>query len=257
MSNQKYKVIKLTLTDNNLLEWTDDDLLSLTKNNKIIGYLVYKAKTTNTLTLYVIDSGYKDSVTLKELQAAYKITNLQYEINNKPVSLFKNPPLELWLNTKKEWIKKITYRLSQKYNMSYDETLSLVYYAIVKLYNKTTIYMGNLNYLSMAANCEIMMDHRYYKNRLTLNNDSVISLDESFEIDGTMHTKNEIFGEEDSNFVNEDFIETTNEIKKVLRYKFSEREIDQIINAQGQLPQGLYRRLLDWRKQHKRQDFNV
>ena len=102
------------------------------------------------------------------------------------------------------------------------------------------------------------MDIRNNRNKLIIDyTDKVSSLDEQFEIDGTTHTLNELYGEEDQGIAEMDFNETTKEIKKVLSYTFSAREIDQIINSQGQLPLNLYRRLLNWRKEHKRGDFNV
>ena len=102
------------------------------------------------------------------------------------------------------------------------------------------------------------MDIRNNRNKLIIDNtEKVSSLDEQFEIDGTVHTLNDLYGEEDKGIAEMEFNETAKEIKKALSYTFSDREIDQIINSQGQLPLNLYRRLLNWRKTHKRGDFNV
>ena len=136
--------------------------------------------------------------------------------------------------------------------------LSHVHYAIVKAFGKDKVYVGNLGYIERSAYNEVLMDIRNNKNKLIIDNtEKVSSLDEQFEIDGTTHTLNELYGEDDQGIAEMDFNETTEEIKKVLSYTFSDREIDQIINSQGQLPLNLYRRLLNWRKEHKRGDFNV
>lgn len=260
--SKKYRIINLIMdVNNNPVAWTEEEFNNVCGNEALVGYFMKQTDSNMTLNLYLIPSKYNRgyTITYNDLRTAYAqwLINMRYN-NNKKIVQFHNPPIENWLDTKEQWIKKTANKLSKIFNKDYDEMLSHVHYAIIKAFNKDKVYIGNLGYIERSAYNEVLMDIRSNKNKIILNNtDRVSSLDESFEIDGTIHTYNEIIGEDDPEFAREEFEETANEIKKELSYKFSEREIDQIINSQGQLPRNLYLRLLKWRKTHKRGDFNV
>lgn len=259
---KKYRILNLILdTDDNPTTWTDEEYKIITDSEVIIGYFMKLDGTQMKMNIYLIPEkqckGY--IVTKNDLKLAYAqwLVNMRYN-QKKTLVQFHNPPIENWLDTKEQWIKKTAHKLSKTFDKPYDEMLSHVHYAIVKAFGKDGVYVGNLGYIERSAYNEVLMDIRNNKNKLIIDNtEKVRSLDEQFEIDGTVHTLNDIYGEEDQGIAEMDFNETTEEIKKVLSYTFSDREIDQIINSQGQLPLNLYRRLLNWRKQHKRGDFNV
>ena len=259
---RKYRIVNLIIdVNNNPASWTDEEYNIICNGEVVIGYFMKQTDTQMNLNLYLIPSKYNKGTAINrnDLKLAYAqwLVNMRYN-DNKKIVQFYNPPIENWLDTKEQWIKKTANKLANIFDKPYDEMLSHVHYAIVKAFSKDKVYVGNLGYIERSAYNEVLMDIRNNRNKLILNNaERVCSLDEQFEMDGTVHTFNEIIGEDDPAFANEDFNETTEEIKRVLSYSFSEREIDQIINSQGQLPLPLYRRLLKWRKEHKRGDFNV
>jgi hypothetical protein len=259
---KKYRIVNLILDiDDNPAAWTEEEYKIITDNEVVIGYFMKLDGEQMKMNVYLIPEKYCKGyiVTKNDLKLAYAqwLVNMRYNQNKKLVQ-FHNPPIENWLDTKEQWIKKTAHKLSKTFDKPYDEMLSHVHYAIVKAFSKDGVYVGNLGYIERSAYNEVLMDIRNNRNKLIIDNtEKVSSLDEQFEIDGTTHTLNEIYGEEDQGIAEMDFNETTEEIKKVLSYTFSDREIDQIINSQGQLPLNLYRRLLNWRKEHKRGDFNV
>ena len=259
---KKYRIINLILDiDNNPTTWTEEDYKIITDNEVIIGYFMKLDGTQMKMNIYLIPEKYCKGyiITKNDLKLAYAqwLVNMKYN-QNKTLVQFHNPPIENWLDTKEQWIKKTANKLSKTFDKPYDEMLSHVHYAIVKAFGKNGVYVSNLGYIERSAYNEVLMDIRNNRNKLIIDNtEKVRSLDEQFEIDGTMHTLHDLYGEEDRDIAEMDFNETTEEIKKVLSYTFSNREIDQIINSQGQLPVNLYKRLLNWRKQHKRGDFNV
>ena len=259
---KKYRIINLILdTDDNPTTWTDEEYKSITDNEAVIGYFMKQDGEQMKMNIYLIPEKHSKGniVTKNDLKLAYAqwLINIRYNQNKKLVQ-FHNPPIENWLDTKEQWIKKTANKLSRTFNKPYDEMLSHVHYAIVKAFNKDGVYVGNLGYIERSAYNEVLMDIRNNRNKLIIDNtEKVSSLDEQFEIDGTVHTLNDLYGEEDKGIAEMEFNETAEEIKKALSYTFSDREIDQIINSQGQLPLNLYRRLLNWRKTHKRGDFNV
>lgn len=260
---RKYRIINVVMNENNNpATWTEKDLKELTHNEEVIGYFMKRTNTQDTINLYTLPIKYCPTTALKleTLLMAYSQWLLAMRYNNdNTIVKFHNPPIQNWLDTKEQWVKKTANRLSKIFNKPYDEMLSHVHYAIIKAFAKDSAYVGNLGYIERSAYNEVLMDIRNNRNKLILENEKVTSLDESFEIDGTSHTLNEIVGEDDPAYAEGEFEEIKNEIIKVLSYTFSPREIDQIINSQGQLqlPIGLYRRLLKWRKTHNRGDFNV
>lgn len=258
---RKYRIVTVNTTvKDNPNTWTEEHLKDLTHGEAIIGYFMRRLnKEIDVINLYTLPPQYTDvNITLDALFLAYGnwLLNMRYKDNDKIVK-FLNPPIQSWLDTKEQWIKKTANKLSKTFDKPYNEMLSHVHYAIVKAFSKENVYVGNLGYIERSAYNEVLMDIRHTRNKLILDNDKVSSLDEAFEIDGTTHTYNDIYGENDPRFTKEDFDETTKEIKAIMSCTFSEREIDQIINSQGQLPLNLYRRLLNWRKTHHRGDFNV
>lgn len=259
---RKYRILNLLIdVNNNPTTWTEEEYNIITNGEAVIGYFMKQNGTEMKLNMYLIPRKHSKGyiITKDDLKLAYAqwLVNMRYNQNKKLVQ-FHNPPIENWLDTKEQWIKKTAHKLHKVFDKPYDEMLSHVHYAIIKAFGKDGVYVGNLGYIERSAYNEVLMEIRDNKNKIILNNtDRCSSLDESFEIDGTTHTYNEILGEDDSFYADEEFKETTNEIKKVLSYTFSDREIDQIVNSQGQLPMNLYRRLLNWRKTHKRGDFNV
>ena len=259
---KKYRIINLILDiDDNPTTWTDEEYKSITYNEAVIRYFMKQDGEQMKMNIYLITEKQSKGniVTKNDLKLAYAqwLINMRYNQNKKLVQ-FRNPPIENWLDTKEQWIKKTANKLSRTFNKPYDEMLSHVHYAIVKAFNKDGVYVGNLGYIERSAYNEVLMDIRNNRNKLIIDNtEKVSSLDEQFEIDGTVHTLNDLYGEEDKGIAEMEFNETAEEIKKALSYTFSDREIDQIINSQGQLPLNLYRRLLTWRKTHKRGDFNV
>ena len=258
---RKYRIVTVTLTnDNNPNTWTDEKLKEMTHNEAIIGYFMRRLNDKDVINLYTVPEQYTTTnITLDALFLAYGnwMIRMRYDKNDKLVQ-FQNPPIENWLDTKEQWIKKTANKLSKIFDRPYGEMLSHVNYAIMKAFSKDNVYVGNLGYIERSAYNEVLMEIRTNRNKLILDNpEKLSSLDEQFELDGTTHTYNDLYGENDPRFAEEDFNETADEIKAILSYTFSKREIDQIINSQGQLPVPLYRRLLAWRKTHHRGDFNV
>ena len=258
---KKYRIINIVIdADNNPATWTENKLNEITHNEEVIGYFMKRTNKKDTINLYTLPNKYcKDNyLTLDDLFLAYGQWLIAMRIkDNEKLVKFHNPPIQNWLDTKEQWIKKTANKLSKTFDKPFDEMLSHVHYAIIKAFSKDNVYVGNLGYIERSAYNEVLMELRNNKNKLLLDYEKVISLDDDYEIDGTTHTLNDICGEDDPAFAEADFNETKNEITKVLSYTFSAREIDQIINSQGQLPLNLYRRLLAWRKTHSRGDFNV
>ena len=259
---RKYRILNLEIdVDNNPASWTEEELKTICDKEEIIGYLMKQTDSKMKLNLYLLPRKHCKGTIINhnDLKLAYAqwLVNMRYN-NDKSIIQFHNPPIENWLDTKEQWIKKTAHKLSQVFDKPFDDMMSHVHYAIVKVFSKDGAYVGNLGYIQRSAYNEVLLEIRANRNKLIIDNtERVQSLDEQFEMDGTMHTYGEIIGADDPAFANEEFEEKSNEIKKILAYTFSEREIDQILNSQGQLPMNLYRRLLRWRKEHKRGDFDV
>lgn len=266
----KLRIITIILTqDNNPLKWTNDDLMTITKHAVVVGYILKnKSKTSNepnpVLNLYVISgANLSDPTKIIDLHSLQSIF-LQWieSLAEDPKSyMFRNPPLEEWLNTKENWVKKTTYKLSQSYNRPYDECMSTLYMVILKAYNKATVYLGNLHYIVVAVNNELKLEHRFMLNRLHGGHPEAIHLDAvpsdfNAGLQDSISSLHEIIGgptfadfEEDRNHA------IWEEILDDLKKEFSPREIDQIVNTPGFLPNTLYRKLIKWRKTHKREDY--
>lgn len=266
----KLCIVTITLTkDDNPTKWTDFDLLKITSNRMVVGYIL-KNRSKNSdepspiLNMYVIRA--EHIMTPDKIINAITLKNafLQWleSLTEDPKSyMFRNPPLEEWLDTKQNWIKKITGKLSLSYNKSYDECLSSLYMTILDCYNKSDVYIGNLHYIIVAVNNKLRLEFRYMKNRLHGGHPDAIHLDAvpsdfNAGLDDSINSLHEIIGGyDDPYFEDERTQESLEALRADLRKEFSDREIDQIVNSPGFLPMQLYRKLLKWRKTHKREDY--
>lgn len=262
-NSNKYYIEEFTLSNtNNPLTWTEESLLDALKGAKIIGYIfIVKENSSYRLNLYLIHSGAYDSVSLSELQIAWTqfINKLITEKSKNKRIVFKNPPLDEWIKTKENWCKQEAYKITKKFNWEFDEALSQVYWVIVKLYQKKTVYMGNLGYLQTAIMNSILRHHRFMRNRLVLGHENVVSGDQWVKLsadDDTLVTVFDTIGVEDPYFAEQEYLDFEQEVRELMRDKFSDRELDQIFTQRsGYLPMNLYIRLLKWRAKHNIKEF--
>lgn len=263
----KLKLLNLNLTqiEPNLLEWSEIDLFNIVgKDNIIVGYILKPKSTRFSLTLYITYYKYVSDVdrvvTLSDLKIIYK--QWQESLTMDPNSfMFRNPPLDLWLETKLNWVKKISYQLSESYNKPMDECMSTLYMTILNCYNKSNIYLGNLHYIIIAAHNAMKLEHRYMLNRLYGNHPLAIHLDAvpsdfNASLDDSVASMHELIdGLTDAFYEEERDKAAVEELLLDLQEEFTTREIDQIINTPSFLPKSLYRRLLKWRKTRKLEDY--
>lgn len=264
----KLQIVSIILTQsNNPAKWTETDLKRISGNKLVVGYIFKPIKTAESqslLNLYVIKAE-----ALDESHTVIDITWLQNafmqwleSLSEDPKSfVFRNPPLDKWLETKDNWIKKVTSKLAETYNKTYDECLSALYMSVLHCYHKGNIYIGNLYYLVTSAHNRIRIEHRFMKNRLCGEHPDAVHLDAvpsdfNASLDDSISSFHEIVGGVEDPYVEQDkHLEMVKAIKNDMLKEFSEREIDQIINSPGYLPNTLYRKLLKWRKDHKREDY--
>lgn len=262
------KSIDLTI-DNNPASWSKTDFRQYVRDRDvvIVGYF-FKNKGSTTLklnvNLYLINKvKVKDDNQIIELNHLKNVFLQWVEslIENPKSYMFRNPPLDLWLETKDNWMKKVANKLSTSYNKPYDECLSSLCLVITELYQKKTIYLGNLHYIIVSANNQMRLEYRYMLNRLHGGHPDAIHLDAAFsdfganDEEGITSLHEVIIGAEDEMHKNEKLHDKITKIMNDLKEDFSEREIDQIVNQSGFLPMSLYRRLLKWRKTHKLEDY--
>lgn len=263
----QYQIVQFVITDeNNILNWTEEDFKKKLNNEVVIGY-IYRLKggkfgaKSHLLNLYTINQNQIQTKN-KEID----LTTLQNKFiewigklkDNPKTIMFRNPPVKEWMETKENWCKKLSHKLAQRYNLTFDECLSSVYMTVMKCYSKPHVYMGNLSYIEVSAHNDIKMNFRFMKNRLNTNHPNIISLDaEVSDItnEDNANTFHELVGKIDPYHEESDTEDLKQEIIKDLKLVFSEREIDQIINMPGYLTMSLYRKLLKWRKTHKRSDY--
>ena len=267
MSKLHIITVVLTSTDNPFT-WTNTKLSQLTNNQVIIGYILKPIKLESNLqsllNLYVIDEdSLSDSDKVIDLQFLKNVFAqwLESLVEDPICYMFRNPPLDKWLETKENWIKKVTGKLSVAYHTTYDDCLSSLYTTILYCYHKENVYIGNLHYLIVSANNRLKVEHRFMRNRLYGGHPNAIHLDAlpsdfNGALENSISSLHEVIGgEEDSSIQKEKNLEIFDAIKTDLLNDFSEREIDQIINSPSYLPNTLYRKLLKWRKTHKREDY--
>lgn len=254
-------------TNDNPLQWTEADLDLITEGEFIIGYLIKNAAPIEedivpVLNLYLYDN-------LKTLSDPTKIISLALLQNiflqwveslreDLKSYMFRNPPLEEWLDTKKEWVKKISYKLSQSYGRNFDECMSTLYMTILNIYNKSDKYLGNLHYIVVAVNNEIRREFKFMRNRWHGGHPDALHLDADFQegVDDSISSLHEIIGGPTYADLEElRLVQVFEEIREDMKKEFSPREMDQIVNTPGFLPLPLYRRLLKWRKTHKLEDY--
>lgn len=248
---------------NNPGNWTEPQFQSICKHDKLIGFyfsVKIEAKFNSPikiLNLYLIKPLYykNNGITLEELDAAWAefLTKMVDTKNCNKAILFKNPPIEQWLDTKENWCKKQAAKIAEQFNWSFDDALSEVYYTIMKCYNKGHVYMGNLGYIQTAIYNNVRMYIRFNKNRLNQQSGRCVSLEQLIteNDDGETITLADCIGIEDKDFIKIEFADFEKDCKALLSKSFSEREIEQILTQKaGFLPIPVYRRLVKWRKQH-------
>lgn len=258
----KYYIKQFIINDISFQDWCESNLETILENNKIIGYLftVLESKlgqNPKVLNLYLIRKDYyeKPSIDIEILAKDWELFLLKCNDNKRAYnSVFRNPPIEQWLDTKDNWCKKLANEISTTFKLPYEEALSDVYLSIMKCYNKNTIYMGNLNYLRKTAYNVVLMTLRYNKKRLNLDNVLVCSLNTPIDTnkDGEELTLIDLLPADEE--MTEDSLEYKDLLKRVtdlLSKSFSQREIDQILKLRNSyLPVSIYKRLLNWRTKH-------
>ena len=262
--NQMSIISQILTKENNPNCWTDSTLGTILKKNVIIGYLLRVNENKDfVLVLYIISPDFLETedsiITLSVLTNAFKQW-LESLILDKTSILFRNPPIKEWLDSKDNWIKKVTSKLSKAYNKDYDECLSTLYMIILECYNKKTIYLGSLNYLFITANNAIKKEFNYMRNRLCLSNPKMLALDAgpcdfNASLEDSVESFHELIGGDDPFYKNLEFLETEKLVMQDMRNTFSEREIDQILNRPKFLPNSVYRKLLKWKKEHSLSDY--
>lgn len=266
----KYYIEQIILTDDNNPDLWDEQYYKETicNNDKCIGYLFNLKEASNlvskvkVLNLYLIKPEYylESSIENDELREKLKLFEANCAESDKythKMNVFRNPPLKNWMDTKENWCKKLAHKMSQQFNLTFDDALSEVYYTVVKCYSKSFVYMGNLGYIQTAAYNNIRM--RYRTESKTLNQDYNVcdSLDQTISSQNEDNEKfrliDAIPAEKDNELIEFEYNELEADCKKLLSDTFSLRDIDQIIkNGAGYLPMNIYRKLLKWRKQHSR-----
>lgn len=257
----KYYIKQYIINNCSFQEWRHNNYNDIIKTDKIIGYLFsVKEDTFNlktlVLNLYLIKKDFyvKDGVSDIELGNDWELfLNKVYTDNStKHVAVFKNPPIENWLDTKDNWCKKVATEYSKQFQKPYNDILSDVYFSIAKCYTKSNVYMGNLNYVKQTIKNDILMNIRHDKHKVY--GDNLVSLNTVIGVakDGNEQTLEDVIPEPED--LSEDSLEYRN-IKdiviKLLKNDFTDREIEQLINQRSIfLPQSLYKRLVRWRERH-------
>lgn len=267
MTKMFIKTIAVSL-DENPITWDETAYKAIVDSNTVVGYLLsIKPNQLMSLNLYLLPpntfyEGSLESIQLThaELKNAF-LQWLELLITAPNSFQFRNPPLDLWLDTRLNWINALCVKIHQKYGTDINEALSTAYMTILKLYNKGNIYIGNLHYLEIAIYSAIKKEHYYMRNRLTGQHPDAIHLDATpgeftQSIDNDVSSFHEIImiptweTEEEKRYA-----EIWANMKEDLKEDFSEREIEQICKGTVYVSMPLYRRLLAWRKTHKLEDY--
>lgn len=256
--------IKSYTINNSPQEWIANNFDNINKDNAIVGYIfkVVNDKQFNkvyVLNLYLINRlSYKGKEVDKlSLQNNWELFFVKVNQNIKNVNIFLNPPLELWLISKDNWLKKVSGIMSKSFNLSFDEAMEEIYYVITKLYVKSNVYLGSLDYIYNAVYSRLL--HRYVHTKSQLNQDNntidIVSLSKTLS---TGDNKDLLLEDtlEDDNVINRpgtdmQYNELLNASKDLLSKSFSDREIDQILsNPIGYWPSRLYVKVKKWRDKH-------
>lgn len=269
--NHKYYIKQFVINEyDNPNVWTNQIFAEFCENNIVIGYLFsLKEKSkliddAQVLNLYLIKPEYYNGdksniVSLEELSLAYKLFLLKLSTENKnsKKNVFKNPPIKEWLDTKENWCKKLASKIEEKFGWSFGEALSEVYYIVMHCYTKPHVYMGNLGYIEKSVYNSVMNEYRRNAIRANGDNPAVYSLDEYVgeNKDGDPVALIELVADEDYQAKNRNYEELEKFIKHKMRFDFSERELEQIINQKpSYLPNQLYTKLLRWRAKNKMEE---
>lgn len=269
----KYYIEQIILTnENNPGTWSECDIpeamfQSICRHDKLIGFLfsvkesVKFGMPTQVLNLYLIRPNYytEEPISLKELNEAWKLFSdkVAQENHHSNMIVFKNPPIQNWMDTKENWCKKLAKKVADKFNWTFSEALSEVYYTVTKCYNKGHVYMGNLGYIQTSVYNNVKMTLRFNKNRINQDSKRCNSLDQVIceSEDGEHLTLGDCIGNEDESIEQLNYEALEKECMELLSEYFSEREIDQILKQKaGYLPMGLYRRLISFRQKHSPED---
>lgn len=256
----KFFIEQFVINDDNFNKFKDDNMLkNLLYDNAIVGFIFtnknMKFSSVTVLNLYLIKRDYYDGyeVTLDALSV-----NWELFFQDKKEIVFENPPIKLWLDTKDNWCKKLANRFAKQFDKTYSEMLSEVYYTIMRLYKKGTVYMGNLGYIERSVYNSILCRLRLNRKRVNQDSGLAVSLDAiiSDDNDDESLTLEDMIAYDDS--YDEDNI-TYNETKenclKLLRESFSDREINIILTTNATvMPRTIYERLRYWRSKHNVED---
>lgn len=266
MAKMFIKTIPLSLT-NNPVNWTSDEYYNIIDVNTIVGYLLSNKGNEMSLNLYLlpINSWYEGNLeTIKLSHDDLKVAFLQWLealLINTNSFQFRNPPLDLWLDIRLNWINALCVKIHNSYGTDVSEATSTAYMTILKLYRKGNVYINNLHYLEIAIYIAIKKEHYYMKNRLTGNHPDAIHLDASpgdfnKSIDNDVSDFHDILiAPEWETEEERRYNEIWEEMKLDLKADFSEREIEQICKGPAYMSMSLYRRLLKWRATHKLEDY--
>lgn len=260
----QYQIVQFILTpENNPSLWTDKYLNERLNGEIVIGFLFKREEakfglSVDKLNLYTIDPQYNTGETYDATRLRTAFIQFCMDVVEHPRNIiFRNPPIKNWLDTKENWIMKITGELSQTYNREFNEVWSVVNKAILQAFEKPHVYVGNLGYIRKAALNEVLMLHRYEQSRMLDSHKNAISLDTEISVDdGQIIAFHELIGRLDPTVKTMDFECMKQDIIDDLSLDFSPREIDMIINMPLFLSMNIYRRLNKWRKTHKRGDYN-
>lgn len=246
----KYTIKQFILNDDTNSQGIWDEItkcISL-KDEAIIGYhfnsMITKGVVARIINLYVIDRGHYSGleVSKESLCSAWELF-----LSNPTEMKFQNPPLTAWFDTKINWCKKLAYKISDEYQEPADEILSLIYFTITKLYNRSSVYLGNLGYIETSVYNELRMAFRRRKREpLTLSLDEIISDDDSLRLEDMVPFDDTMSDE------TLEYRELLTKAISLLETVFSPREIDSILNGpQNCLPRQTYLKLAKFRKDHE------
>ena len=266
MAKMFIKTIPISL-ENNPMTWNETEYYNIIEANTVVGYLLSIKQNIMSMNLYLLpaNSFYEGNLasvqlTLTELKNAF-LQWLEVLITSPDSFQFRNPPLDLWLDTRLNWINALCVKVHNKYGTDISDALSTAYMVILKLYSKGKVYIGNLHYLEIAIYTAIKKEHHYMRNRLTGGHPDAIHLDATpgeftQSIDNDVTSFHEIITAPTWDTEEEQrYDEIWTKMKTDLQKEFSEREIEQICKGNAYMPMPLYRRLLEWRKNHDLEDY--
>ena len=250
----KYYIKQYVINNYSFQDWKNN-FESENNNSAIIGYLFYTKSNkfgvkTSLLNVYLINKKHyhQEGIKYEVIEQDWKLFFIDYERR------WCNPPLEIWLNTKDNWCKKLAGKISNKFNRTYEDALSDVYYAIIRCYNKKTVYMGSLDYISKSVTTDILMSlrkSRFYKGEISSN--EVLGKDKEgneLTIEDTLADENDDCGQN-----NLEYQDIYKRCVILLKKNFSDREIEQILTHPFKLlDRNVYQRLLKFRMRHNSEE---